>query len=123
MKINLSLFYHLLLAKVPPFLPFELSVRLILPFEISFPWNLLNDNPTKYKKIKKNFNINSNTFIKTEFCYWNKGGWTITPWILPSNLFLAVNPKITYVEADVQFKGKTETFILGEPRLKSALKM
>ena len=45
------------------------------------------------------------------------------PWILPSNVFLAVNAKITYVEVEVQFKGKTETFILGEPRLTPALKM
>ena len=50
-------------------------------------------------------------------------GWTTTPWTLPSNLFLAVNPKITYVEIEAQFKGKTETFILAEPRLAPVLKM
>ena len=49
-------------------------------------------------------------------------GWTTTPWTLPSNLFLAVNPKITYVEVDVTFNGKKETFILAEPRLKATLK-
>ena len=49
-------------------------------------------------------------------------GWTTTPWTLPSNLFLACNPKITYLEIEVQFKGKTETFILAEPRLKPVLK-
>ena len=50
-------------------------------------------------------------------------GWTTTPWTLPSNLFLAVNEKITYVEIEVPFKGKTETFILGEPRLSAILKL
>ena len=50
-------------------------------------------------------------------------GWTTTPWTLPSNLFLAVNPKITYVEIEVPFKGKTETFILAEPRLNPVLKL
>ena len=50
-------------------------------------------------------------------------GWTTTPWTLPSNLFLAVNEKITYVEIEVPFKGKTETFILGEPRLNAILKL
>ena len=49
-------------------------------------------------------------------------GWTTTPWTLPSNLFLAVNPKITYLEIDVTFKGKNETFIVGEPRLNFVLK-
>ena len=50
-------------------------------------------------------------------------GWTTTPWTLPSNLFLAVNPKITYVEIEATFKGKTETFILAEPRLNAVLKL
>ena len=50
-------------------------------------------------------------------------GWTTTPWTLPSNLFLAVNPKITYVEVEVTLKDKKETFILGEPRLKAVLKL
>ena len=50
-------------------------------------------------------------------------GWTTTPWTLPSNLFLACNPKITYLEIEVPFKGKTEIFILAEPRLKPVLKL
>ena len=50
-------------------------------------------------------------------------GWTTTPWTLPSNLFLAVNPKITYVEIEANFKGQNEIFILGEPRLKAVMKM
>ena len=50
-------------------------------------------------------------------------GWTTTPWTLPSNLFLAVNPKITYLEVEATFKGKQETFILAEPRLKEVFKM
>ena len=50
-------------------------------------------------------------------------GWTTTPWTLPSNLFLACNPKITYLEIEVLFKGKTETYILAEPRLKPVLKL
>ena len=49
-------------------------------------------------------------------------GWTTTPWTLPSNLFLAVNPKITYVEVEATFKGKKEIFILGEPRLTAIFK-
>ena len=50
-------------------------------------------------------------------------GWTTTPWTLPSNLFLAVNPKITYVEIDATFRGKKESFILAEPRLKEVCKL
>ena len=50
-------------------------------------------------------------------------GWTTTPWTLPSNLFLACNPKITYVEIEVLFKGNKETYILAEPRLKPVLKL
>ena len=50
-------------------------------------------------------------------------GWTTTPWTLPSNLYLACHPKITYLEIEVLFKGKTETFILAEPRLKPVLKL
>ena len=50
-------------------------------------------------------------------------GWTTTPWTLPSNLFLAVHPNITYVEIECTFNGKKENFILGEPRLNATLKL
>lgn len=39
--------------------------------------------------------------------------WTTTPWTLPSNLAVAVNPDVTYVE--VRSDGKR--FVLAEPRL------
>ena len=50
--------------------------------------------------------------------FFDRWGWTTTPWTLHSNLFLAFNPKIIKVEVEVQFKEQTEAFNLGEPRLK-----
>lgn len=47
--------------------------------------------------------------------------WTTTPWTLPSNLFLAVNPEMTYVL--VKANGDEEQqYILGEARLKEVMK-
>ena len=42
--------------------------------------------------------------------------WTTTPWTLPSNLILAVNPEFTYVK--VKDLKRNEVFIMGETRLK-----
>jgi isoleucyl-tRNA synthetase len=42
--------------------------------------------------------------------------WTTTPWTLPSNLVLAVNPTFTYVK--VRDLKRNEVFIFGESRLK-----
>lgn len=42
--------------------------------------------------------------------------WTTTPWTLPSNLALAVNPEFTYVK--VKDLKRNEVFILAEVRLK-----
>lgn len=42
--------------------------------------------------------------------------WTTTPWTLPSNLALAVNPNFTYVK--VKDTKRNEIYILAECRLK-----
>ena len=46
--------------------------------------------------------------------------WTTTPWTLPSNLALAVNPNFTYLKVK-DFK-RNQTFILAECRLTSFYK-
>jgi isoleucyl-tRNA synthetase len=46
--------------------------------------------------------------------------WTTTPWTLPSNMAIAVNPKFTYVKFHDEEKDRT--FICGETRLKDVLK-
>ena len=46
--------------------------------------------------------------------------WTTTPWTLPSNLALAINPTFTYVKIQDEEKGKV--YILAESRLKEILK-
>lgn len=46
--------------------------------------------------------------------------WTTTPWTLPSNLALAVNPNFTYLKIIDEEKNKT--YILAESRLKDVLK-
>ena len=47
--------------------------------------------------------------------------WTTTPWTLPSNLFLAVNPTMDYVL--VKANGDEEQqYILAESRLKEVMK-
>ncbi len=43
--------------------------------------------------------------------------WTTTPWTLPGNLFLAVNPSVTYVQVTVD----SAQFILAKPLLETAL--
>jgi isoleucyl-tRNA synthetase len=46
--------------------------------------------------------------------------WTTTPWTLPSNLALAINPTFTYVK--ILDEEKNKTYILAESRLKEVLK-
>jgi isoleucyl-tRNA synthetase len=46
--------------------------------------------------------------------------WTTTPWTLPSNLALAVNPALAYVK--IEDLEKNKFYILAEPRLKDILK-
>jgi isoleucyl-tRNA synthetase len=50
--------------------------------------------------------------------------WTTTPWTLPGNVALAVNPKFDYVELEKKDEGKGDPvrFILGKDRLKSVFK-
>ena len=46
--------------------------------------------------------------------------WTTTPWTLPSNMMIAVHPKLVYVSVlDEEAK---VTYIVAEPRLKEFLK-
>jgi isoleucyl-tRNA synthetase len=46
--------------------------------------------------------------------------WTTTPWTLPSNLALAINPTFTYVK--IQDEEKQKVYICAESRLKDVLK-
>lgn len=46
--------------------------------------------------------------------------WTTTPWTLPSNLALAVNPTMTYVK--LQPEGSDKTYIFAEPLMPQILK-
>jgi isoleucyl-tRNA synthetase len=46
--------------------------------------------------------------------------WTTTPWTLPSNLALAVNPEFVYLKIRDEEKG--HTYILAESRLAETLK-
>ena len=42
--------------------------------------------------------------------------WTTTPWTLPANMALAISPKLTYVEAELE---NGDTFILAKSRLEA----
>ena len=46
--------------------------------------------------------------------------WTTTPWTLPSNLFLAVNPTFDYVQVQVQ--GEEKYYIFAEALLADVIK-
>lgn len=46
--------------------------------------------------------------------------WTTTPWTLPSNLALAVNPNFTYIK--IHDTEKNKVYILAENRLQYTLK-
>jgi len=50
----------------------------------------------------------------------NMIAWTTTPWTLPSNLALAVNPEFVYLKIKDEEKGKI--YIIAETRLKDVLK-
>ncbi len=43
--------------------------------------------------------------------------WTTTPWTLPSNMGIAVNPDIDYVVVESDFTGSTQRYVLAESRL------
>jgi len=46
--------------------------------------------------------------------------WTTTPWTLPSNLAVAVNPEFTYLK--IHDTEKDKVYLVAEPRLKDVLK-
>lgn len=46
--------------------------------------------------------------------------WTTTPWTLPSNLALALNPNFTYLK--IFDEDKQKVYILAESRLKEIIK-
>lgn len=48
--------------------------------------------------------------------------WTTTPWTLPGNMFLAVNPDIEYVVARSAISGQDKKYILAKCRLGHAFK-
>lgn len=43
--------------------------------------------------------------------------WTTTPWTVPSNLAMAVNPEVDYVVVESEFTGRTERYVIAEARL------
>lgn len=43
--------------------------------------------------------------------------WTTTPWTVPSNLAMAVNPDVDYVVVESEFTGRTERYVIAEARL------
>jgi isoleucyl-tRNA synthetase len=47
--------------------------------------------------------------------------WTTTPWTLPGNYAVAVNPKVTYARVEVDGPAGTETVILAEPLVEKVL--
>lgn len=48
--------------------------------------------------------------------------WTTTPWTLPGNVALAVNPDIEYIKIEITGSDRVEKFILAERRLSEVLK-
>ena len=47
--------------------------------------------------------------------------WTTTPWTLPGNYAVAVNPKVTYARVEVDGPAGRETLILAEPLVEKVL--
>lgn len=47
--------------------------------------------------------------------------WTTTPWTLPANQGVALNPELNYVVVQCQIDGKTERLLLAEALLKDAV--
>lgn len=49
-------------------------------------------------------------------------GWTTTPWSLPGNAAIALNPEETYVYVDLKQGESTETLVLAKSRLEAVFK-
>lgn len=88
--------------KILPFCPVCESP--LSTHEVAQGYQDLKD-PSVYVKFK----ITSGEFKDSEFLVW-----TTTPWTLPSNAALAVNPEMDYVKIKT---GKDESFILAKDRL------
>ena len=73
-------------------------------------------DPSVYAKFKI---LNDNTFNDTFVL-----AWTTTPWTLPANLMLAVNPEMTYVEVEVSLPESTRSdrLILAKSSLENVMK-
>ncbi len=48
--------------------------------------------------------------------------WTTTPWTLPSNMGIAVHPDVEYVVVESDASGRTERYVIAEPRLRAYAK-
>ena len=73
-------------------------------------------DPSVYAKFKI---LNDDTFRDTFVL-----AWTTTPWTLPANLMLAVNPEMTYVEVEVSLPESTRSdrLILAKSSLENVMK-
>ena len=73
-------------------------------------------DPSVYAKFKI---LNDDTFSDTFVL-----AWTTTPWTLPANLMLAVNPEMTYVEVEVSLPESTRSdrLILAKSSLENVMK-
>ena len=73
-------------------------------------------DPSVYAKFKI---LNDDTFSDTFVL-----AWTTTPWTLPANLMLAVNPEMTYVEVEVSLPESTQSdrLILAKSSLENVMK-
>ena len=73
-------------------------------------------DPSVYAKFKI---LNDDTFSDTFIL-----AWTTTPWTLPANLMLAVNPEMTYVEVEVSLPESTRSdrLILAKSSLENVMK-
>ena len=73
-------------------------------------------DPSVYAKFKI---LNDDTFSETFVL-----AWTTTPWTLPANLMLAVNPEMTYVEVEVSLPESTRSdrLILAKSSLENVMK-
>lgn len=79
-------------------------------YEVSDSYKEVTD-PSLYVKFKVHGTANEYLLV-----------WTTTPWTLPSNVAVFVNPAATYVKAKVTTnEGKEEVYILAKERLKPVL--
>ncbi|ABR54690.1 isoleucyl-tRNA synthetase [Methanococcus vannielii SB] len=67
-------------------------------------------DPSVYVKFKLK---DSNEFITI---------WTTTPWTLPSNMLVCINPEFDYAYVNVEFNGKNETWIIAEKLVPEVMK-